>query len=250
MANFLPNLSTIKIVSPSRYEIILKCWENVADKRPTFTEIVSRYHDGLIAADTSKAEQGGRHAGYVLLGPEEEHRAAEHPLKKLSKTQSVVDISTISLKDLTISSTPSVGTTFNVIFLSPRVGRSRVGEESNPAAECAAMADQEYYIKMERNCVLSDCAEESGNVLVNQAALHEYYDDVTPQDRQEEEMAVGVSSHGERRDGHVTTNSDHVTSGSNHCLKSPMHANEGRKLNASTSDYILMRAARDHISDM
>ena len=227
---------------------MLKCWENVADKRPTFTEIVSRYHDGLIA-DTSKAEHGGSHAGYALLGPEEERCAAEHPLKKLSKTQSVVDISTISLKDLKISSTPSTGTTFNVIFLSPRVG-SRVGGESNPAAECATLPDQEYYIKMERNCVLSDCAEESGNVLVNQAALHEY-DDVAPQDRQEKaRMAVGVSSHGERRGDHVTTDNDHVTSGLNHCLKSPMHANEGCKLNASTSDYILMRAARDHISDM
>ena len=222
---------------------MLKCWENVADKRPTFTEIVSRYHDGLIAADTSKAEGGGSHAGYVLLGPEEECRAAEHPLKKLSETRSIMDISTISLKDLKISSTPSTGTTFDVIFLSPRVG-SRVGEESNPATECpAAMPDQEYYIKMERNCVLSDCAGD-------QAALHEY-DDVAPQDRQEEaQMAVGVSSHGERQDSHVTTDSNHVTSGSNHCLKSPMHANEGRKLNASTSDYILMRAARDHISDM
>lgn len=229
---------------------MLKCWENVAHKRPTFTEIVSRYHDGLIAADTSKAEGGGSHAGYVLLGPEEERRAAEHPLKKLSETRSIMDISTISLKDLKISSTPSTGTTFDVIFLSPRMGGSRVGEELNPATECAALPDQEYYIKMERNCVLSDCAGESGNVLVNQAALHEY-DDVAPQDRQEEtRMAVGVSSHEERRDGHVTTYSDHVTSGSNHCLKSPMHANEGRKLNASTSDYILMRAARDHISDM
>ena len=229
---------------------MLKCWENVADKRPTFTEIVSRYHDGLVM-DTSKAEQGRSHAGYVLLGPEEERRAAEHPLKKLSKTQSIVDISTISLKDLKISSTPSTGTTFNVTFLSPRVGGSRVGEESNPGAECAAaMPDQEYYIKMERNCVLSDCAEENGNVLVNQAALHEY-DVVTPQDQQEEiRMEVGVSSHGERRDGHVTTDSDHLTSGSNHCLKSPVHANEDYKLNASASDYILMRAARDHISDM
>ena len=224
---------------------MLKCWENAEDKRPIFAEIVSRYHDGLIP-DTSKAEQRESHAGYVLLGPEEKRRVAEHPLKKYSETQSVVDISMINLKDSNISSTPSAGTTFDVTFLSPRAG-SRIGGESDPA-ECAAVPDQECYMKMEMNCVLSNCAGESGDVLVNQTVLHEY-DSIT-QDHLEEEVAVGVAGHGEWRDGHVTTDSNHVTRGSNHCLKSSMHANDGHKLNTSSSDYILMRAARDHISDM
>jgi hypothetical protein len=214
---------------------MLKCWKNAADKRPTFTEIVSRYHDGLIL-DTSKAEQGdGR--GYVLLGHEEKRVAKLS--KKLSQT-SIVD-SMISLKDAKVSTIPSAGTTFDVIFLSP-AGESKMGDrgaELDP--ECAAMPDQ--YMEMEMNCILGGRAGTSGHVLVNQAALHEY--DNVAEDHQEEEVMVGAPSH-----GHVTTSSDHVTSGSNHCLKSAIQANGGHKLSTSTSDYILMRAANHHISAM
>ena len=202
------------IVVPHRYEITLKCWEDEADKRPTFTEIVSRYHDGLIPG-TSKAEQGG---GYVLLGSEEKC-VAKHQ-KKLSET-SVMNISMIN-KDSKMS-TPSAGMTFDVTFLSPR----GEGEQDPECDIAAAMLDQECY--MEMNSV-SNC-HAGVSVLVNQAALHEY--DNVVQDHQEEMGAGG------ERDGHVTTDPDHVTAGSTHSLN--------QKLNTSTSDYILMGAANNNI---
>ena len=166
--------------APHRYEILLKCWEDEADKRPTFTEIVKRYQDGHIP----KAEQGG---GY-------EEQRVEHQ-KKLSET-SVININ----KDFKIS-TPA-GMTFDVTFLSPR----GVGEQDPECDIAITMPDEGCY--MEMNSVSNCHARVS--VLVNQAALHEY-DDVA-RDHQEE---MGAGSEGEQ-DGHVTTDTDHVTAGLTH----------------------------------
>ena len=199
---------------------MLKCWEDEADKRPTFTEIISRYHDGLIPG-TSKAKQGG---GYVLLGPEENR--VEHQ-KKLSET-SIVNIAMIN-KDFKISA----GMTFDVTFLSPR----GAGDSQDPECDVAvALPDQECYMEMDS---VSGC-HAGASVLVNQAVLHEY--DNVARDHQEE---VGV---GGERDGHVTTDSDHVTTGSTNYPTSSMLLNGSHKLYTSTSDYILMQAANDHIS--
>ena len=204
-----------------------KCWEDEAEKRPTFTEIVSRYHDGLIPG-TTKAEQGAVDS-YVLLGPEEKpHVEYEQKLAtSLSKT-SIMDISVIK-KDSQLS-TPSAGTTFDVIFLNRR---GVIGAVEQSESDLAANTDQECYMHMERNSNWYAGV----SVLVNQAALHEY-DDVT-QDHQEDD----VGAEDREQEGHVTINSDHVTVRPTHCPSSAALSNGSPELHASTSDYILMRAA-------
>ena len=203
-----------------------KCWKDEAEKRPTFAEIVSQYHDGLIPG-TTKTEQG---SGYVLLGPEEklhvEHAHEQKIVTSLNET-SIMDISVIN-KDSKLS-TPSVGTKFDVLFLSPS---GVTGSEQSESDKSSAMPDQECYMEMNR---VSNW-HAGVSVLVNQAALHEY-DDVA-RDHQEE---VGAKR---EQDCHVTINSDHMTAGLTHSLSST-HSNGSQKLHTSTSDYILMRAAND-----
>ena len=223
---------------PYRYEIMLKCWEDEADKRPTFTEIVSQYHDRLISV-TSKVQQGG-HGSYVLLGPEEDRVE----LKKFNDT-SVMDISMIS-KDSNIS-TPSAGMTFDVTFLSPRSGGAPGATDLKQDVECddnitVATPDQECYIEMNSVSGYQCLGGTSVHVLVNQAALdlHEC-DDVAHND-----PGAGASYRARVRgeqDGHMITASDHVTSGLNYCPTHAVHSNGSHKLKTSTSDYIIMQAA-------
>ena len=130
---------------------MLKCWEGKAEKRPTFTEIVSQYHDGLIPG-TSKADEGD---GYVLLGIEENlSTALQHQQLREEKSNdtSVIDITVI---DNNHQNTPSIaGTTFHVTLSHDPKGTEQPTE---------AQPEKEYYIEM--NAV--------SNVFVNQAA-HEY----------------------------------------------------------------------------
>jgi hypothetical protein len=161
---------------------MLNCWEERADERPTFAEIVSQYHGGLIPG-TAKDEEGD---GYVLLGSEEMNSstaAAEHQQKeekRLSDT-SVMDV-TIVNDHYENSATPSVGgTTFHVTLLHD-------SERSGEPGIIAAQPDKEEYVEM---------SAAMSNVLVNPAA-HEH---------------DGVS---DEEGSHVTSSADHVMSDVDH----------------------------------
>ena len=165
-----------------RYDIMLKCWEERGEKRPTFTEIVSHYHNGLIPG-TAKAEEGTD--GYVLLGSEEHSSTAERPdpsreensAKCLSDT-SVMDVTIVN--NLCEDAAPSAGgIAFHVTLLHNQKG-------SEDSAIIAAQPDKECYVEMNG----------LSNVLVNQAAGE--YD--------------GVSEEG----SHVTSSADHVISDVDH----------------------------------
>ena len=161
---------------------MLKCWEERAEKRPTFTEIVSQCHNGLIPG-TAKAEEGD---GYVLLGSEEmnsttaEHQQREE--KRLSST-SVMDV-TIVNDHCEDSTAPSVGgTTFNVTFLHDPRGSEEPGI-------ITASLDKKEYVEM---------SAAVSNVLVNPAALEH--------DGMSDEEGSHVTSSGD----HVISDVDHVT---------------------------------------
>ena len=161
-----------------RYELMLKCWEERADNRPTFAVIVSQYHNGLIPG-TAKTEEGD---GYILLGSEEmnsttnQHEQRDSEEKRLSNT-SVMDI-TIVNDHCEDPASPSVGgTTFNVTLLCGPKGSDEPGV-------IAAQLDKEEYVEM---------SAAVSNVLVNPAA-HEH---------------DGVS---DDEGSHVTSSADHVIS--------------------------------------
>ena len=127
---------------PHRYELMVNCWKDKAEERPTFTDVVSRYHDGFMPG-TSKAE----HGDYHLLGSEENIsiESAEESLNDIS----VVDVTLVNGHH---QSTPSAGTTFHVTLL-----REPVGPES-PDQPITARPDMD---------------ETNANVFVNKA-VHEY----------------------------------------------------------------------------
>ena len=164
-----------------RYDVMLKSWNKDAKKRPTFTEIVSHFQEGVLPG-TARADEDGE---YVLLGPEEnvlnEQRARTDTI--LSKT-SKMDITMINSNQCAPSSFN--GTSFDVVFLCPS------GKEPE---KVAAQPDLEYYMEM-------DSLPRKGSVFVNQAAeLHEY-----------DNIAEGLrESKKSEADSHVTYSSDHVT---------------------------------------
>lgn len=161
------------------------CWEERAENRPTFTQIVSQYHNGLIPG-TAKANEGDED-GYVLLGSEENSKftTAEHQQSREEKCisdTSVMDV-TIVNNDHVENTTPSVGgMTFNVTFLHDQ---NRLEEPGNIAAHDQP-ADKDCYVEMNA----------TSSVLVNHAARE--YD--------------GVSDEG----SHVTSSADHVISNMDH----------------------------------
>ena len=209
---------TVRHIPPHRYELMLNCWKDEAERRPTFKEMVSRYHDGLIPG-TSKAEHG---QDYVLLGPEENSTEHQQTTETSLSETSEIDISMIT-KDSKATPTPSAGhgTSFNVIFLNSR-------EPQEGQQVLAASLDQEYYMEM------NSFSRLGASVLVNQAALHEY-DDVA-QDHQEVR---------EEANSHVTIEADHVTE----AIQPPStHSNKSQKLHSSTGDYILMQATGHNVT--
>ena len=164
-----------------RYDVMLKSWNKDATKRPTFTEIVSHFQEGVLPG-TARADEDGE---YVLLGPEEnvlnEQRARTDTI--LSKT-SKMDITMINPNQCAPSSFN--GTSFDVVFLCP---------SGKKLEKVAAQPDLEYYMEM-------NSLPREGSVFVNQAAeLHEY-----------DNIAEGLGeSKKSEADSHVTYSSDHVT---------------------------------------
>lgn len=155
---------------------MLKCWEEKTNQRPTFTEIVSRYHSGLISG-TAKAEEGD---GYVLLGSEENSSTAENQQRE-EKSLSNTSVMDITIVDNDCENMPSVGgTTFHVTLLhNPKGSEEPI---------IAAQPDKEYYMEM----------NVTSNVLVNQAAQE--YDGISDE-------GSHVTSSADR----VTSDMDHVT---------------------------------------
>ena len=159
---------------------MLTCWEERGEKRPTFTEIVSHYHNGVIPG-TAKAEEDD---GYVLLGPEDHSSTVKrHP----SRDENSKRFSDTLVMDVTIvnnhceDTAPSVAgdTTFHVTLLHNQKG-------SGDPVIIATQPTKECYVEMNG----------LSNVLVNQAAGE--YD--------------GVSEEG----SHVTSSADHVISDVDH----------------------------------
>ena len=146
---------------------MLSCWKDKAEERPTFTKIVSRYHDGLIPG-TSKAEHG---EGYVLLGLEE-NTSQQHQQRaetNLNNT-SAMDITNINDQ---CQNMPSAGTTFHVTLLydsKGRPGNQPIGAE----------AEMEYYIEMS-SVFVNQAVQDNDNVAdegnhVTSSADHEIAD--------------------------------------------------------------------------
>ena len=169
---------------PQRYELMLTCWEEEAEKRPTFTEIISQYHSGLLPG-TSKGSEG---QGYALLGPEEK-KVPVQSQQRLFNDTSVMDITIIHQ----LCMTPPAGSTFDVTFLSPS---SRKGSQS-----AAAMPDMEYYMKMNSPSI-------GANVFVN-LATHEY-DNVSEDQEERGHVTTDVD--------HVTHSTTHSHSNESHKL--------------------------------
>ena len=157
---------------------MLSCWDKDADKRLTFTEIVSQYCDGILPG-TSNADiiNGG---AYVLLGPEGDTTPLQRA-KTLHET-SKMDITVINRH----KGTPPVtnGTTFDVVYLTE--------------------PDLDYYIDM----------NSSASVFENHAAE---YDDIAAESQEsgdDSQMTADIITHADHvtaRTDHVTTHADHVT---------------------------------------
>ena len=127
---------------------MLKCWEENAENRPTFIEIVSQYHSGLIPG-TAKAEEGD---DYALLGSEENSSTAENQQRE-EKSLSNTSVMDITIVDNHCETVPTVGgTTFHVTLSHDPKG--------SEGPIIAAQPDNEYYVEMNA----------MSNVLVNQAA--------------------------------------------------------------------------------
>lgn len=128
---------------------MLKCWEDEAENRPTFTEIVSCYHDGLLPG-TSKSEEGDT---YVLLGPEETTSNSHHQQKKEK-----------SLDDTSVMDTTIINNHDQNVIVPSNAGTSTLSRDSKESVAIHE-SDKEYYIEMNA----------TSNMFVNQAA-HEYDD--------------------------------------------------------------------------
>ena len=155
---------------------MLKCWEENAENRPTFIEIVSKYHSGLMPG-TAKAEEGD---DYVLLGSEENSSTVENQQRE-EKSLSNTSVMNVTIVDNRRENVPSVGgTTFHVTLL----------HDPNGSEEpiIAAQPDNEYYVEMNA----------MSNVLVNQAA-------------RECDGIPDEGSHVTSSADHVISDMDHVT---------------------------------------
>ena len=186
---------------------MLKCWGDEFNRRPTFTEIVSQYDDGLLSV-TSKAEQRESH---VLSGKEEElHVEHRERMEASLSDSSITDISVISKRG---ASSPLTGTIFDVIFVNHEERTTELDTDTNRIGT----PDQEDYMEMN-----SVSCWPGTSVLVNPATLHDY-DDVA-QDHCEAKV----------QHGHVTIDADHVITLDTQSMNG--------SLKASGSDYILMQA--------
>ena len=162
------------------------CWEDEAERRPTFTEIVSRYHDGLIVG-TSKA---GVEEGYVLLGSEEKKQYRQHQEGEANGTSSEADSESLLNAIVThFQKTPPASFVFDVAFLTPNCRRGSL--------PLAAMPNMEYYVEM-------NSLPHGASVFVNHT-MHDY-DNITVEE--EEDGHVKTKDH---MTDHVTTYRNHVT---------------------------------------
>ena len=200
-----------------RYDLIQTCWDNEPEKRPTFAEIVSRYHeDGLVSA-TSMI---GNDSGYVLLGPEEKREA---DLKDTALTTDFTDDDSESLMNAILTHfQKSLPASFILdTFLSPIGNKKAATLPSN-----AILPDLEYYMDMTSNSL-------GGSVFMNQM-MHEY-----------DNISIGEKEKGdhEKPGDHMTTSTDHMTykDGQEDCVVHKQVAKSD--LPKSNSDYILMQSA-------
>ena len=200
-----------------RYDLIQTCWDNEPEKRPTFAEIVCRYHeDGLISA-TSRI---GSDSGYVLLGPEEKR---ETDPKDTAEITDFTDDDSESLMNAILThfqKSPPASFILDT-FLSPIGNKKAATLPSN-----ATLPDLEYYMDMTSSSL-------GGSVFMNQM-MHEY-----------DNISIGEEEKGDREKlgDHTTTSTDHMTCrvGQEDCVVHKQVAKSD--LPKSNSDYILMQSA-------
>jgi hypothetical protein len=207
---FMPSLS------PYRYDLIQICWDNESDKRPTFAEIVTRYHkDGLISA----ASMIGNDSGYVLLGPEDQKR------EDTAETTDFTDDDSQSLMDAILThfqKSPPASFVLDT-FLSAKDDKLK---KAATLPSNTTLPDLEYYMDMASNSL-------GGSVFVNHM-MHEY-----------DNISIGEEEKGdhEKLGDHMTTSTDHMTykDGQEDCIVDKQVPQSD--LPKSNSDYILMQSA-------
>ena len=158
------------------------CWSEGADKRPTFSEIVSWYHDGIIPG-TSKVDEEVE--GYVLLGPEEQSKTVSGKREKAKNSLTDTSVMDITMIDKREGATP-IGTTFDVVFLHQSL-------DERESSSVANQPDSDYYVEM-------SSLSSQASVITNPIAADNDYDSV--HDETESER---------KNNGHVTTAVDHMT---------------------------------------
>ena len=203
-----------------RYDLIQNCWDNEPDKRPTFAEIVSRYHkDGLISASSMI----GSDSGYVLLGPEDQKRYSDS--RDTAETTDFTDDDSQSLMNAILThfqKSPPASFVLDTLL-------SAGGDKLKKAATLpsnAALPDLEYYMDMASNTL-------GGSVIVNHM-MHEY-----------DNISMGEEEKGdcEKLGDHMTTSINHMTykDGQEDCA---VHKQVPKSdLPKSNSDYIIMQSA-------
>ena len=186
---------------------MLTCWNNDADKRPTFTEIVTRYRDGLLPGAAEINEEGE----YVLLGPEDKNTVTDQQDSRSSERKLNVD----SVMNITMThpqqghTAEGNGITFDILFVNPSGERESLHDQREHVVDLQPDPELEYYMEMKSPPAYDGC------VIANHAANVHEYDDVVESGR----------------GSHVTKPAHHVT-----------HLN-GNNCSNDVAGYILMLPA-------
>lgn len=204
-----------------RYDLIQNCWDNEPDKRPTFAEIVSRYHkDGLISASSMI----GSDSGYVLLGPEDQKR--ERDSRDTAETTDFTDDDSQSLMNAILTHFQKSPPASFVLDTFLSAGGDKLKKAATIPSN-ATLPDLEYYMDMASNTL-------GGSVIVNHM-MHEY-----------DNISIGEEEKGDcekRSNDHMTASINHMTykdGQEDHAVHKQVPKSD---LPNSNSDYIIMQSA-------
>lgn len=178
------------------------------EKRPSFTEIVSQYHEEELVPESCRVK--GDSGEYVLLGPETEKDEHKKYHEEERKGNSMANDDSDSLLNAILA---HFQTTLPASFVFDTILNSRSGRDSYPVV---SKPDLEYYIDMSSHSL-------GASVFVNQT-MHEY-DNISIEDVQER-RAKSVD------DLLTPPDDDFITKN-----------NAKASLPKSNSDYILMQSA-------
>lgn len=194
--------------------MIQSCWDNEPERRPSFGEIVCRYHDGIVP----DAFIISNDTGYVLLGPEEE---AENPQIKRETINFNDDDSESLMNAILKHFQKSRPASFvSDAFLNPSKKMRASSQQT------ASLPNLEYYMDMSSR-------SSRGSIFVNQM-MHEY-----------DNISIGEEEKGdsEKMGDHMTTSMDHMTKDGQEGSAAVHEQESTFDLPKSNSDYILMQSA-------